>query len=79
MIKVCGDVYLIVEVVFLGFPVTCLAGAVYFREQGRKAEVEIACSPRTLYKKLTGSCYASKFPDDLPSDEGADNNWCRPY
>lgn len=51
VIKVCGDVYLIVEVVFLGFPVTCLAGAGLFKgagekflrslvREGRKAEVE---------------------------------------
>ena len=88
VIRVCGDAYLIVEAVFLEFLASSLRSGRRFFFSRAKGEIfedaltrvekqrwKIACSPRTLCKKLTGACHASKFPDDLPSYEGADNNW----
>lgn len=86
--RVCGDAYLIVEAVFLEFLASSLrSGRRFFfffsrakgeifedaLTRGEKQRWKIAS--RTLCKKLTGACHANKFPDDLPNDEGADNDW----
>ena len=85
--RVCGDAYLIVEAVFLEFLASSLrSGRRFFFFSRAKGEIfedaltrgekqRWKIASRTLCKKLTGACHANKFPDDLPNDEGADNNW----